>query len=264
MRKKIKFNIDKKFNGSKDINDLFRKVSTLIGGKNAITIPDLLMGKRHVNEFVIAKKLNLTINQTRNILYKLADEGLVSSIRKKDKKKGWYTYFWIFNIDKALLLLKKNILREIDQLEHQLKSRELKRYYVCKSCNFEITEENALLNNFICVECGRIYDLNDNSSIMTEIKSEIFKLEKELKDVESEINNIDLKKQKRLEAEIKKSKKEKTSKRLIKKIIRKSKKKTKKQLRKIKPKKERKVKVTRLIKIKFKKKKKIAKNFKKR
>ena len=50
-------------------------------------IVDLLYGKANVNEFLIAKKLNVTINQARNILYKLGDEGLVSFIRKKDKKK---------------------------------------------------------------------------------------------------------------------------------------------------------------------------------
>ena len=39
--------------------------------KQAIPIVDLLAGKKDVNEFLIAKKLGLTINQTRNILYKL-------------------------------------------------------------------------------------------------------------------------------------------------------------------------------------------------
>jgi len=42
-----------------------------IAGSQAREIVKLLEGKKDVNEFLIAKKLKLTINQTRNILYKL-------------------------------------------------------------------------------------------------------------------------------------------------------------------------------------------------
>ena len=77
--------------------------------KQSVEIIDLLAGKKNVNEFSIAKNLNLTINQTRNILYKLSDFGLVSFIRKKDKRKGWYIYFWTLNIHQALSLLNKNL-----------------------------------------------------------------------------------------------------------------------------------------------------------
>src|SRR3989338_11520661 len=62
--------------------------------KQAVPIMDLLSSKKPVNEFTIAEKLGLTINQTRNIIYKLSDFGLVSFTRKKDKRKGWYIYFW--------------------------------------------------------------------------------------------------------------------------------------------------------------------------
>ncbi|MEI6850177.1 MAG: hypothetical protein WCK29_03995, partial [archaeon] len=71
---------------------ILREVVSTIAGERAKTIIDLLIDKKNVNEFLIAKKMKLTINQTRNILYKLGDEGLVSFIRKKDAKKGgWYT-----------------------------------------------------------------------------------------------------------------------------------------------------------------------------
>jgi len=75
--------------------------------KQSVEIIDLLAGKKNVNEFSIAKNLDLTINQTRNILYKLSDFGLVSFIRKKDKRKGWYIYFWTLNTHQALSLLDK-------------------------------------------------------------------------------------------------------------------------------------------------------------
>ena len=195
--------------------ELLKEISSSIGGKNAPPIVDILFDKRNVNEFIIAKKLGLTINQARNILYKLSDDGLVSSTRKKDKKKGWYTYFWTFNIDRALLLLQKGLRNEIEQLEHQLKIREIKRFYICKICNTEITEENALLNDFACPECGEIYEMNDNKKAVAEISSAIKKAAKKLEEVENEITFIEGKKLKKHEREKKKQEKDKVARRKL-------------------------------------------------
>ena len=160
---------------------------TLIAGKQAEDIVDLLDTKKHINEFVIAKKLDLTINQTRNILYKISDHGLVSYIRKKDKKKGWYTYFWKIEILKSLEFMKSNLLKKIDQLEHKIKSRETKRFYICERCNLELSEENALLYNFTCNECGDILTLKDNTKFVREMKKSLEKLKKDLVFLEEEM-----------------------------------------------------------------------------
>lgn len=193
--------------------ELLKDISQIVAGKNTAPIVDLLFDKKNVNEFIIAKKLGLTINQTRNILYKLSDEGLVSFVRKKDKKKGWYTYFWTFNPDKALTLLQKNVQKEIEQLEHQLKSREVKRFYYCKSCNIEVSEETALINNFTCPECGEVYELNDNKKALNELNLTIGKLNKKLEEINIELELIEGKKTKRIAKERKKEAKERVEKR---------------------------------------------------
>ena len=190
--------------------DLLRDIATEVGGKNGSFIVDILFGKKHVNEFFIAKKLKLTINQTRNILYKLSDEGLVSSIRKKDKKKGWYTYFWTFNTDKALALSKRIILKNIDQLEHQLNSRHQKRFYKCKVCSTEVTEENALLHEFTCQECGEVYELSEGSNIVNEFTNQINKLKRKLEDINTYLKVIETKKIKKFEFEKRKLERQKT------------------------------------------------------
>lgn len=151
-----------------------------IAGRPAEPIVDLLDGKKYINEFLIAKKLNLTINQTRNILYKISDYGLVSSIRKKDKKKGWYTYFWKLEILKCLEFLRAEIIKRIDQINHQIKSRETKEFYICPRCNIEFNEENALIHNFACNECGEIMSRKDNTPVVKEYNKELDKLRREL------------------------------------------------------------------------------------
>ena len=171
-----------------NLKRLLKEVIVLIVGKHAEDIADLLESDKYINEFIIAKKLGITINQTRNILYKITDHGLVSSIRKKDKRKGWYTYFWKIEILKVLEFLKTLLLKNVDQLINQIKSRETKQFYVCKSCNVEFNEENALLKNFICSECGNVFSLKDNSSIIKELKKNLAKINRELEFIDEEIN----------------------------------------------------------------------------
>ncbi len=168
--------------------NLLKEVISLVAGKQAEEIVGLLDTQKYINEFVIAKKLNLTINQARNILYKISDYGLVSSIRKKDKRKGWYTYFWKIEILKSLEFLRENLIKKIESMEHYIKSRETKRFYVCERCHIELSEENALLNNFTCNECGSVLVLKDNTKLLRDLRKNKEKLERDLKLVEEEIS----------------------------------------------------------------------------
>jgi len=161
-------------------------ISSVVG-KPADEMVDLLDGKKYTNEFLIAKKLDLTINQTRNILYKVSDFGLVSFIRKKDKRKGWYTYFWKIEIIKCLEFLKSTIQKKMEQIQFQIKSRETKEFYTCEPCNIEFTEESALVHNFVCNECGSIVTRKDNAPVIKEYMKELDKLNKELALVDADL-----------------------------------------------------------------------------
>ncbi len=191
------------------LNKFLREVVGIIVGKQAEDIADLLHTKKHVNEFIIAKKLDITINQTRNILYKISDQGLVSSIRKKDKKKGWYTYFWKIEVLKSLEFLENILKKKIDQINSQIKSRETKEFYVCEKCNIEFNEENALLHNFTCNECGEVFTMKDNTKLLRELKRNHDKANKELDLVNIEIEKEKEKIEKQRIRENKKKEKEK-------------------------------------------------------
>ena len=173
---------------------LLKKVVTPIVGVDAAKIVDLLSGKKKVNEFTIAEKLKITINQTRNILYKLSDEGLVSFIRKKDKKNGgWYTYFWTLETGKSLVNLKGMIQGKIKHLESHLEKRKNDRFYYCPVCDLEFNEEESLQNFFACVECGGVLELKDNQSIINKLVKKIESLKEDLIFINEEIEKIDKK-----------------------------------------------------------------------
>jgi transcription factor E len=197
------------------LKKFLEEVVVVVVGKQAEPIADLLFSKKHVNEFLIAKKLEITINQTRNILYKLSDYGLVSSIRKKDKKKGWYTYFWRTEVLKSLEFLKSTLLKNLEQFNNQIKSRETKQFYVCERCNIEFTEEHALLNDFTCNECGGIFTSKDNTKLLREFKRNVDRMNKKLELIEVEIVIENSKLEKEKEKEFKKLKKEKDEKRKL-------------------------------------------------
>lgn len=191
------------------LKKFLRDVVIITVGKQAEEIADLINSKKPVNEFIIAKKLDITINQTRNILYRISDHGLVSSIRKKDKRKGWYTYFWKIEILKSLEFLRNILLKNINQIEHQIKSRDTKRFYTCERCNVEFSEENALLHDFTCNECGGIFTMKDNTKLLRELKKNLTRFEEKLKFVDIEIEKEKAVIDKKKLREFKKEEKEK-------------------------------------------------------
>lgn len=195
------------------LNKFLEEVIYIVVGKQGEGLVNLLDGNKYVNEFLIAKKLDITINQARNILYKVSDYGLVSSIRKKDKKKGWYTYFWKIEVLKCLEYLRGEILKREEQIRNQIKSRESKVFYVCNRCNIELNEENAMLHDFACVECGEVFSIKDNEKLLKELSKNLQKFEDKLKEVDVEIQKERDKIEKIKQKDIKKEQKEKKEKR---------------------------------------------------
>jgi len=226
----------------KDLLKILKKIISGIAGSEAEKIVDLLYNKKNVNEFRIAKKLNLNINQTRNILYKLADNGLVTFVRKKDKKKGgWYIYFWTLETEKSLSKFRNNIENKINKLKEEISNREKERFYHCPNCEIEYDEESALLNDFTCPECGEILLIKESKQIISQLNNEVRKLEKILEQLNEEIQKIQKKEKKIKEKRLLEEKKQKEierKKRLLarKKEKEKEKKKTKKIVKKTKKK----------------------------
>src|SRR3989344_2502384 len=166
---------------------------SIVAGSGADKIVNILFKKKNVNEFLIAKKLNMTINQTRNILYKLADKGLVYFMRKKDLKSGgWYTYFWTLDDYKCLVSYQATLLKEIEIQESILLTRKTKQFYVCKTCGIEVIEEQAILHDFTCSECGEVYISKDPAESVKEVEKSINKLKDKVAQMQIVINELEV------------------------------------------------------------------------
>ena len=75
-----------------------------VAGEDVVPLVQSLKNKKNVSEFKLAENINKEVNVARNMLYRLYDHNLVSFIRRKDKKKGWYIYYWTFNLKKIRTL----------------------------------------------------------------------------------------------------------------------------------------------------------------
>lgn len=173
------------------LEKFLKEIVALVAGSGSEKIVDVLFKKKNLNEFLIAKKLNLTINQARNILYKLGENGLVYFTRKKDSKSGgWYTYFWTLDESKSLANYRDRLLKEIESLENDLETKKTQRFYVCKICGMEVNEENALLYNFTCPECGEVFQLKDSNINIQELDKKITGYQEKVLLVDKELDEL--------------------------------------------------------------------------
>ena len=130
--------------------------------------------------FKIAEKLELTVNQVRNLLYKMNEYNLVTSIRKKDKKKGWYIYYWTFNTRRAKDLLVNTNKRKLTDLRNKLNVGDSNTIFICSNECLRAPFEETMEYHFKCPECGSLM-IEENSNIdLDQINLEIQNLEKQL------------------------------------------------------------------------------------
>jgi transcription initiation factor TFIIE subunit alpha len=158
------------------------KISQLavqIGGELGVQVVEFLLNHgENTSEFLIAEKLEVKINAIRKTLYMLQDANLVNSMRKKDKKKGWYIYYWTFDEIQADVLINKMKNKRINNLKKRLDAEQNLSYYTCKKQCIRSTLERALETNFTCRECEKILHAVDNSKKIKLIIAELEFLEK--------------------------------------------------------------------------------------
>src|SRR3989344_8439999 len=89
-------------------------------GHDLVPLVVKLKNKKNFSEFKLAEILNQPVNITRNQLYRLLKYNLVSFIRRKDKRKGWYIYYWTFKLKEVKPVYKKLLKEKLDKLNDRL------------------------------------------------------------------------------------------------------------------------------------------------
>ena len=149
-------------------------------GPEAIMVISELQKRRNVSEFTLAEKLKISINQFRNIIYKLDSFNLVSYTRRKDKQKGWYVYYWTFypeRLEKLYWWMKK---KKLEHLKKRLELEQTGSFYICPNKCIRVSSSEGMELSFRCNECGKIL-VEDKTNALKNLTKEILGLEEELK-----------------------------------------------------------------------------------
>lgn len=162
---------------SKEIDDL---IINLIG-EEIIPLVGQLKNKVNVSEFKLAENLNITVNQVRNMLYKMHQFNLVTFIRKKDKKKGWYIYYWTLNEVYLREALLNYMRKKLEDFKQKLEKEMIGNYFICPNKCTRLALEPAMEQEFRCQECGELMQSQDNSRTIDNLKNRITELEEEIK-----------------------------------------------------------------------------------
>lgn len=162
-------------------NKIIEEVVSIVAGADTIPLVHILKNKKNLSEFKLADDLESEINLVRNKLYRLYHVNLVSFTRKKDKKKGWYIYYWTFKpkeIKHVLANLKKN---RLEKLQERLVRENDNYFFNCENNCMRLDFERAVDYEFKCPECGELMQQENNKVKIAAIKKEIKELEKDLK-----------------------------------------------------------------------------------
>jgi transcription initiation factor TFIIE subunit alpha len=152
-----------------------------VAGDDVVPLVKLLKDKKNVSEFKLADSVKQEVNIVRNMLYRLYNANLVSFIRKKDKKKGWYIYYWTFESKKVKYLLQKLKQKRLQRLKSRLEREKQGNFYACPNQCVRLDFDQAMNFEYKCPECGEIIQEEDNSEKIKNIEKEIKDLEKEMK-----------------------------------------------------------------------------------
>jgi len=162
-------------------DDILTGVIREVAGDDVLPLVRALKNRSNVSEFKLADSIKQEINTTRNMLYRLYDYHLVTFTRKKDKKKGWYIYYWTFNtgrVKELVQTLKKN---KVEKMQERLAREKSTNFFSCPNKCIRLDFDQATEFEYKCPECGEILQQEDNSRTITHLQEEIIRLEKEIK-----------------------------------------------------------------------------------
>jgi transcription initiation factor TFIIE subunit alpha len=159
---------------TRSINPELREVV----GEGAVPLISMLKGNCALSEFELAKKTSTDINEIRTLLYRLQDINLVSFRREREKKSGWYIYYWSFNTSMIKPLLANVRKQKLLKLREELKRENSGSFFSCQKMCVRMDFETTTNCQYHCPECGGAVQLEDNIERVRKLKEGIIKLEK--------------------------------------------------------------------------------------
>ena len=162
--------------------DPFVKISAMIGGDEYLKVARSLLKTQDSTDEDIASSTGLRINMVRKVLYDLFGKGLITGIRVKDDRKGWFVYKWRSRDDQVENFIEIQKKKVLDRLQQRLDYENASDFYHCGNhdCS-RVTFEDALDLFFKCPSCGKVLNLKKSDKIRKLFLKKIDIMKKDLK-----------------------------------------------------------------------------------
>ncbi len=166
---------------TKKLSPTLKKLLKDVGNVEAIKIAQVLLdaeGEKITDE-KIAEDADIKLNIARKILYILNENDLTQFHRVRDKRSGWYVYYWNHNFDNLEEMLSERRDQVIDKLETRMKFEETNLFFKCNNCEEgnRFTFNDAMDFNFQCPVCNAGNLIEDpNKETVDYLKKTIVKL----------------------------------------------------------------------------------------
>ena len=143
--------------------DPFVKIASILGGDEYHKVAISLLKAEDATDEEIASSTGLRINMVRRVLYDLFGKSLITGIRVKDERKGWFVYRWRTRREEVEHFIEKQKKKIAERLEQRLDYEDASDFYHCSNeeC-LRVTFEDSLESMFKCPSCGSILNLKKN------------------------------------------------------------------------------------------------------
>jgi len=164
-----------------EYEDTFVKVAGLIGGPDYVRVARALLNNENATDEEIASATGLKIKTVRKSLYDLFGRSLISGIRVRDPKRGWFVYRWKAQRDQTDGFIQTQKKKILNRLKQRLDHEETREFYFCgtPTCVTRTFEE-AMETFFKCPTCQRPLNRIDNTELKEALKWKINQLEEDI------------------------------------------------------------------------------------
>jgi len=163
-----------------EYEDSFVKISGLLGGEDYVKVSRALLNNENATDEEIASATGLKINMVRKCLYDLFGRSLITGIRVRDLKRGWFVYRWKAQRDQVDGFIDNQKRKALERLVQRLAYEESNEFYHCESVSCrKYTFDEAMEVSFRCQACTKSLNLVNNTEIKEALSWKIAQIQKE-------------------------------------------------------------------------------------
>jgi len=153
----------------------------MIGGDEYLKVARSLLKAQDATDEEIASSTGLRINMVRKVLYDLFGKALITGVRVKDERKGWFVYRWRSRRDEVENFIKNQKKKIGERLQQRLDYENSSQFYHCGNADCKrVTFEEALEELFKCPSCGAALNLKKNEKLQKAFVKQIDKIRKDV------------------------------------------------------------------------------------